>query len=536
MSKIMLFDEKARHAILAGVEKLSAAVAITMGPRGRNVVIEKYDASPIIINDGVTIAKAISLKDPYENLGAQLVKDVAGKTNDIAGDGTTTATVLTHSILREGMKNVTSGASPVHIKRGIEKAVVVLKEELRRLSKPIQSKIEIAQVGAISANNDNEIGEIIADAMHKVGQRGVITIEESKTAETNVDITEGLQFDNGYISPYFITKPETGECIYENPYILLSLNRLDNLEAMVSILEFVHKKNDRPLLIIAPEISSEIIATLVINKLKNGLKVVAVKSPGFGDKRLELSQDLASLTGATILATELGNGIDKFSEECFGSAKKIVIERGYTTIIEGGGSKEEIAERIAVLQGQLESADSYEGTRLKERLSKLSGGIAILNVGAASEVEMKEKKARIEDALNATRAAVEEGIVPGGGVALIRARQALKAMKLEGDEQLGVDIMWRAVAAPMFQIAKNAGIDGSVAISETERREGAIGLNAATGNYEDLYEAGVIDPTKVTRTALENAASVASMMLTTECLVVNDPDDKDSANKDQILY
>jgi len=533
----MKFNEEGRHSIARGVEILADAVAVTMGPKGRNVVIEKPHGSPLIINDGVTIAKSISLKDPYENLGAQLVKDVAGKTNNLAGDGTTTATVLTNSILKEGLKHVTSGRSPIQMKRGIEKAVKIVVGELKKMSKPIDNPIEIAQVGSISANNDTEIGQIIADAMSKVGKNGVITIEESNTSETSVDITKGLQFDNGFLSPYFVNEPESGECVFEDPMILLSVDKMDNLENVIAVLEFVQKKKDKPLILIAPEFSSEVTATLVINKLRAGLKIVAVKAPGYGDKRLEIMQDIAALTGAEVMAEALGLGLDKIQEEHFGSARKVVIERDATTIIEGHGSQEDVDERIKMIEAQQKDALGPDKKKNKERISKLSGGIAILSVGAASEVEQKEKKARIEDALNATRAAVEEGIVPGGGVALLRAKMALDDIaEKDIDALAGIQIVRDALSAPLWQIAHNAGIKGDVAVAETLKLKGAFGLNAATGEYEDLIEAGVIDPTKVTRTALENAASVAAMMLTTECVIVNDPDEEAPKNSGQEEY
>jgi len=525
MSKIMSFKEDARHALLAGVSKLNDAVKVTMGPRGRNVVLEKEYGSPLIINDGVTIARAVELKDPYENLGAQLVKDVAGKTNDVAGDGTTTATVLTHAIMAEGMKHVSNGASPIHIKRGIEKAVSAVRAELKVMSKPIDGRHEIAQVAAISANNDTEIGTLIADGMEKVGKNGVITVEDSKTSETTVDLAEGIQFENGYMSPYFVTKQETAECVYENAKILLCSRKLDKVEPVVKIIEYCHKK-DYPLLIVADDISPEIIAVLVINKLKSGLKVVAVKSPGYGDWKNDMMADLAATTGASIISDALGVPLDKVDESHFGDAKKITVERAYTTIMEGGGDKDEVEERIRIVKHQIKEANIHDMQRLKERLSKLAGGIAILNVGAGSEVEMKEKKARIEDALNATRAAVEEGIVPGGGVALVRAGRVLKDLILEGDEKFGVDIIAIAIRSPLFQICENAGLNGDMAVRDTEAREGSIGINANTGEFEDLIEAGIIDPTKVTRTALENAASVAGMMLTTECIIAMEPGDK----------
>jgi chaperonin GroEL len=532
----MSFNEAARHSLLAGVSKLNDAVKVTMGPRGRNVVIEKEFGSPIIINDGVTIAKAVSLKDPYENLGAQLVKDVASRTNDVAGDGTTTATVLTHSILSEGMKFITSGASPIHVKRGMEKAVTIITQELKAMSRKIKARHEISQVAAISANNDAEIGNIIADGMEKVGEHGVITVEESRTSETFVDVTEGMQFENGYQSPYFMTKPETAECIYENVKVLIVAKRIDKISDLVKALEYCNN-NNHPLLLIADDITPEVLAVLVLNKIKQGLRIVTVKAPGYGAWKLELLLDIAALTGAQLVADHLGIKLTEVQPDHFGGAKKVVIDRGYTTIVEGEGGKDTLVERISYIKNQLSVADNaHDIPRMKERLSKLSGGIAVLNVGANSEVEMKEKKARIEDALNATKAAVAEGIVPGGGVALIRARKALDSLKLEGDEQIGVRIIHKAIEAPLWQIANNAGLNGDMAVRDTEAKEGSVGFNANSGVYEDLIEAGVIDPTKVTRTALENAASVAGMMLTTECIIAMEPSETREREREQLDY
>jgi chaperonin GroEL len=535
MSKIMVFNEEARQSIARGVAKLSNAVKITMGPKGKNVVLEKEYGSPIIINDGVTIARAVSLKDPYENIGAQLVKDVASKTNDVAGDGTTTATVLTDSILSEGLRHVTAGASPIHIKRGIDKAVAALKDELKAMSRKISGRTAIAQVASISANNDTEIGNIIADGMSRVGEHGVITVEESKTSETFVDVTEGLQFDQGYMSHYFVNKVETAECVYEDVRVLICAKKIDKIQDLMEILNYINSSN-KSLLIIAEDITPEVLATLALNKIKVGLRVVAVKAPGFGDWRTEQLNDLCAITGATLVSDVAGIELDKVDESHLGEAKKVIVEKGYTTIVDGRGDKEAIQERIKVIKHQITEADQFNVGKLKERLSKITGGIAVLNVGAASEVEMKEKKARIEDALNAARVAVEEGIVPGGGVALLRARKVLKDLKLEGDQAIGVNIIYKAVEAPLWQIATNAGQKGDVAVEATERDEGDVGYNAAKDCYENLIEAGVIDPTKVTRTALENAASVAGMMLTTDCVVAIDPENKKKGHEEELAY
>ncbi len=530
MGKLMLFDEHARQKLLKGVEKLAAAVRITMGPKGRNVVLEKTYGSPIIINDGVTIAREIDLDDPYENLGAQLVKEVAGKTNDVAGDGTTTATVLTHDILKEGIKLVTAGNSPIQIKRGIDKAVAAVVAELKSMSKKVEKKHEIAQVASISANNDTEIGNMIADAFERVGRDGVVTIEESKTAETTVETTDGMQFDQGFMSPYFITNVEALEVAYENPNVLISADRLDNIDDMLPLIRAT-KQNNSALLIIADDFSNEVLTILVQNKLQLGIKLVAVKAPGYGDYRKELLNDLAVATGATVISAEAGKKLKGSKlEDILGAAKKVVVEKLTTTIVGGQGSKESIEVRSNTIKKQIENAASYEMEKLKERLSKLTGGVAVISVGASTETEMNEKKLRVEDALHATRAAVAEGIVPGGGVALLRARKAISDLKLNADEKIGADIIHKAVSSPLFQIAHNAGLKGDVVVEAVEKLEGAFGLNAATAEYEDLILAGVIDPTKVTRSALQNAASIAGLMLTTDCLVVQNRE-KDKGKK-----
>lgn len=525
MGKMMIFDDKARQKLEVGVRKLASAVRITMGPRGRNVVLEKTYGSPSIINDGVTIAREIDLDDPYENLGAQLVKEVAGKTNDIAGDGTTTATVLTHEIYKEGLKKIQTGNSPIQIKRGIDKAVAAVVESLRAMSKKVSEKHEIAQVATVSANGDAEIGNMIADAFARVGNDGVVTIEESKTGETTVETTDGMQFDTGFMSPYMVNNIETLEAVYENPYVLISAEKMDNIDAVLPIIRSL-KQSSSALLIITDDISSDVLSILVANKMQLGIKIVAVKAPGYGDARKELMQDLAALTGATVLSPESGKRLTKDSkfETFLGSAKKVVVEKLTTTIIEGGGKPEAVETRCTTIKKQIENASDWELDKLKERLSKLKGGVAVLSVGASTETEMNEKKLRVEDALHATRAAVAEGIVPGGGVALIRARKAIKDLTLTAEEQLGADIIWQSVAAPLYQIATNSGISGDVAIDKVEALTGSFGLNAASGEYEDLIAAGVIDPTKVTRSALENAASIAGLMLTTECLVVKSPE------------
>ena len=528
MSKSMIFNEEARKSLAAGVRKTAAAVRVTMGPKGRNVVLEREYGAPSIINDGVSIAKEIELEDPYENLGAQLVKEVASKTNDVAGDGTTTATVLVDEIFHSGLKRINAGVSSIAIKRGIDKAVKAVVKELQRVAVKISSKEEIKQVATISANNDEGIGTMIADAMDKVGREGVVTIEESRSAETSVEITDGVQFDQGFISPYLITNTDTQEAIYDKARVLVCEDKLDNVD---DVLELLGKCNQAkaPFIIIGDEFSNDILSILVLNKLKGSLNVVAVKAPGFGDRRKEMLEDIAVLTGATKISATAGKSIKEFKPNDLGSVRRVVVNKNTTTLVDGGGSKEKIAERVKQLKSQKEATTSeYDGGKLQERISKLSGGIAVLNIGASTETELNEKKLRVEDALNATRAAVEEGVVAGGGVALVRSRKALleEMNKLEGDEKMGAQIIYDALVAPLCQIALNAGINGEVAVNEIEKGNETYGLNAYTGQYVDMIKSGIIDPTKVTRTALENAASVAGMMLTTECIVVTKKEPK----------
>jgi chaperonin GroEL len=529
MAKMLVYSDEARRAIQRGVDQLADAVRVTMGPKGRNVVLDKKYGSPTIINDGVTIAKEVELQDPYENMGAQLVKEVASKTSDVAGDGTTTATVMAQAIYREGLRNVTAGVNPMILKRGIEKAVEAVTAELKKISKPIKDKKEIAQVATISANNDATIGAMIADAMEKVGKDGVITVEEAKGIETTVDTTEGMQFDQGYLSPYFVTNPDAMEAALENPYILIFEKKISSMKDLLPILEKVVQRG-KPLLIIAEDIEGEALATLVVNKIRGTLNIAAVKAPGFGDRRKAMLEDIAILTGGKMIAEELGIKLEKVSVDDLGTARRVTIDKDNTTIVEGAGKKSDIEARIKTIRKQIEETKSdYDKEKLQERLAKLAGGVAILNVGAATETEMKEKKARVEDALHATRAAVEEGIVPGGGVAMLRCQKAIADLKVSGDEKTGAEIIARSLEAPLRQIASNAGIDGSVAVERVKRETGAVGLNAATGEYQDLVAAGVIDPTKVTRSALQNAASIAALMLTTECLVTDKPEKKEAA-------
>jgi len=538
MSKMMIFDDEARRKLLAGVEKTAAAVRITMGPRGRNVVLEKAYGSPTIINDGVSIAREIELEDPYENLGAQLVKEVANKTNDSAGDGTTTATVLAHEIYKEGLKTINAGVSPIAIKRGIEKAVKAVVAELKNIKKDVSTKNEIAQVASISANNDDEIGLMIADAMEKVGKDGVVTIEESKTAETKVETTDGMQFDQGYISPYLATNANTMEAVYDDCRVLVSEDRMDNAKDFIEVL-YASKDLAKPILVVADDFSNEVLTLLVVNKLQGGVKVVAVKTPGFGDRKKEMIEDIAVLTGAIKISTTTGRPMKGFDySKGMGYARRIIVDKTDTTIVDGGGDKTELGKRVDYLKKLKGDTDSeYDATRLQERISKLTGGVAVLSVGASTQTEMTEKKLRVEDALNATRAAIAEGIVAGGGVALVRARKAIQLTGLSKEEALGAEIVYNALTAPLSQIAKNAGINGEVAVNNIEGFTGAdkenYGLNAATGKYVDMFEAGIIDPTKVTRTALENAASIAGMMLTTECVVVRKREDKKQEQQPQ---
>ncbi len=526
MAKQLLYGEEARKAIQKGVDKLANAVKVTLGPRGRNVVLDKKYGSPTIINDGVTIAKEIELEDPYENMGAQLVKEVASKTSDIAGDGTTTATILAQAIYNEGMKNITAGTNPMPVKRGIEKAINAIVEELKRISKPIKDNKEIEQVATISANNDKEIGEKIAKAMEKVGKDGVITVEEAKGIETTVEFTEGMQFDQGYISPYFVTNPDKMIAELENPYILIHDKKISGMKDLLPILQAVVEKG-RSLLIIAEDVEGEALATLVVNKLKGTFGCVAVKAPGFGDRRKAMLEDIAILTGGRVISEEIGLKLEKAQLSDLGEAKKVTVDKENTTIVEGAGKKKDIDARISQIKLQIEETKSdYDRKKLQERLAKLAGGVAVINVGAATETEMKEKKARVEDALHATRAATEEGIVPGGGVALLRAAAVLDNLKVSDDEEaIGVKIVRKALEMPIRQITYNAGVDGSIIIEKIlKEKDYNIGFDANDGQIKDLVKEGIIDPTKVTRTALQNAASIAALLLTTETLVTDIPE------------
>ncbi len=524
MSKLILFDVQAREAILRGVNTLADTVKVTLGPKGRNVVLEKSFGSPTITKDGVTVAKEIELEDGFENMGAQMVKEVASKTSEVAGDGTTTATVLAQAIYREGSKLVAAGHNPMEIKRGIEKGVVKVTEELKKMSRQTKDPKEIAQVGTISANGDATIGTIIAQAMEKVGKEGVITVEEAKGLETTMDVVEGMQFDRGYLSPYFVTDPERMEVVLEDAYVLIHEKKLSNMKDLLPVLELV-AHSAKPLLIIAEDVESEALATLVVNKLRGTLKVAAVKAPGFGDRRKSMLEDIAILTGGKLLAEEMGIKLETVTLKDLGHAKRITIDKDDTTLIDGAGTKEQIRARVTQLRAQMEETTSdYDKEKLQERLAKLVGGVAVINVGAATETEMKEKKARVEDALNATRAAVEEGILPGGGVAYIRCLKVLDKIEVSEDEKFGIAVIRRALEEPLRQIAENAGVEGSIVVNKVkESKDNAFGYNAATGAYEDLVKAGVIDPTKVARTALVNAASVAALMLTTEAMIAERP-------------
>jgi chaperonin GroEL len=523
-AKQLVFDEAARQALLKGVNKLARAVVATLGPKGRNVVLDKKFGSPTVTKDGVTVAKEIELEDPYENMGAQMVREVASKTSDAAGDGTTTATVLAEAIYSQGLKFVTSGANPIGIQRGITKAVEAAVEQLNKIKKNVKDKEEIKQVATVSANWDNTIGEIIADAMDKVGKDGTITVEEAKSIETTLDVVEGMQFDKGYLSPYFVTNAETMEVKQEDAYILIFEKKISSLKDLLPLLEKVAKIG-KPLLIIAEEVEGEALATLVVNKLRGTINVCAVKAPGFGDRRKALCEDIAILTGGKFISEDLGVKLETVGLEDLGRAKSIVVDKENTTIVEGNGKSSDIQGRVNQIRRQIEETTSdYDREKLQERLAKLAGGVAVINVGAATETEMKEKKARVEDALHATRAAVEEGIVAGGGVALLRCLPALEALKLEGDEQIGLDIVKRAIEEPLRALARNAGVEGSIVVQEVKKRKGNDGYNVATGEYEDLVKAGVVDPKKVTRTALQNAASIAGLLLTTECLVTEIPE------------
>ena len=528
-AKQLLFDEAARQKILRGVELLSRAVKVTLGPKGRNVVIDKKFGSPTVTKDGVTVAKEVELPDPYENMGAQMVKEVASKTSDSAGDGTTTATVLAEGIYREGLKNVTAGANPVYLKRGIDKAVEAAVSELARVSKKVSDREEIRQVATVSANWDETIGDIIADAMDKVGKDGTITVEEAKSIETTLDVVEGMQFDKGYLSPYFVTNAESQEVALEDAYVLIHEKKISNLQEMLPLLQTV-AKSGKPLLIIAEEVEGEALAALVVNKIRGTLNVCAVKAPGFGDRRKAMLEDIAVLTGGKCITEDLGLKLENLTLADLGKAKRIVVDKENTTIVEGAGKSSDIQGRVKQLRRQIdETTSDYDREKLQERLAKLAGGIAVINVGAATEAEMKEKKARVEDALHATRAAVEEGIVAGGGVALLRTIKAIEALKLEGDEAAGAQIVRRAIEHPIRALCSNAGVDGGVVVKEVLSSKGNVGYNVATDKFEDLVKAGVVDPTKVTRTALQNAASIAGLLLTTECMITEIPEKKEAA-------
>jgi chaperonin GroEL len=525
-AKQLQFDESARQALLRGVEKLAKAVKATLGPAGRNVILDKKFGSPTITKDGVTVAKEIELEDPYENMGAQLVREVASKTSDIAGDGTTTATVLAESIYREGLRNVTAGANPTSLQRGILKAVEAIVAELSKISKKVKDRTEIAQVATVSANWDTAIGDIIADAMDKVGKDGTITVEEAKSIETTLDVVEGMQFDKGYISPYFVTNAESMEAVLDNPYLLIFEKKISSLKDLLPVLEKV-AKTGKPLLIIAEDVEGEALATLVVNKLRGTINVAAVKAPGFGDRRKAMLEDIAILTGGRCITEDLGIKLENITLDDLGKAKRVTIDKENTTIVEGSGKQADIQGRVNQIRRQIEETTSdYDREKLQERLAKLAGGVAVINVGAATETEMKEKKARVEDALHATRAAVEEGIVPGGGVALIRAQKVLDSLAVEGDERVGAEIVRRAVEAPLRQLADNAGLEGALIVSEAKRRKANEGLNIATGEWVDLVKAGIVDPTKVTRSALQHAASISGLLLTTEALITEIPDKK----------
>lgn len=527
--KEIKYSAQAREKIMNGVDTLANAVKVTLGPKGRNVLIEKSWGSPTTTKDGVTVAKEIELEDKFENMGAQMVKEVASKTSDVAGDGTTTATILAQAVYREGSKLLAAGSNPMSIKRGIEHAVNVVVDELKKISKPTKDKTEIAQVGTVSANNDRTIGDIIAESMEKVGKEGVITVEEAKGMETTLEIVEGMQFDRGYLSPYFVTDLEKMDAHLEDPYILLHEKKISNMKDILPILEQI-AKSGKPLLLIAEDVEGEALATLVVNKLRGTLKCAAVKAPGFGDRRKAMLEDIAILTGGQVISEDLGLKLENLTLKDLGTAKKITIDKDNTTIVDGGGTKGALEGRVKQIRAQIdETTSDYDREKLQERLAKLIGGVAVINVGAATEAEMKEKKARVEDALNATRAAVEEGIVAGGGVALIRTIKALENTKLEGEEQLGVNLIKRALEEPIRQIANNAGFEGSVVVQSVMQGKDNFGFNAETGVYEDLVKAGIIDPTKVTRFALQNAASVAGLLMTTEAMVAEKPEGKKPA-------
>jgi chaperonin GroEL len=523
-AKQLMFSEDGRKKILNGIEQLSRAVKATLGPKGRNVILDKKFGSPLVTKDGVTVAKEIELQDPFENMGAQMVREVASKTSDVAGDGTTTATVLAEAIFRQGLKNVTAGANPMALKRGIDKAVEAIIKELKAISKKVNDREQISQVATISANGDREIGNKIADAMDKVGKDGTITVEEAKSIETTLDVVEGMQFDKGYLSPYFVTSAETMETVLEDCYILNYEKKISSLNDMLPLLQSV-AKTSKPLLIIAEDVEGEALATLVVNKLRGTLQICAVKAPGFGDRRKSMLEDIAVLTGGKCITEDLGLKLENVKIEDLGKAKKITVDKENTTIVEGAGKQSAIIGRVNLIRRQIEETTSdYDKEKLQERLAKLAGGVAVINVGAATETEMKEKKARVEDALHATRAAVEEGIVPGGGVALLRAAKAVKALKLEGDESIGAEIVLRATEEPLRQLSANGGYEGSIVVREVLDRKTNEGFDVETGTYVDMLKAGIIDPTKVTRSALQNAASIAGLLLTTECMVTEIPE------------
>ncbi len=528
MAKQIKFDADARQKILSGIEKLSSAVTSTLGPSGRNVILDKKFGSPQITKDGVTVAKEIELPDPFENMGAQMVKEVASKTNDVAGDGTTTATLLAEAIYREGLKNLTAGANAMALKAGIDKATAAVTDSIAKLAKKVKSADEIAQVATISANGDTEIGKMISDAMDKVGKEGTITVEEAKTLESTLDVVEGMQFDKGYLSPYFVTSPEDMECELENPFILLFEKKISNLQDMLPLLQAV-AKTGRPLMIIAEDVEGEALATLVVNKLRGTFQVCAVKAPGFGDRRKAILEDIAILTGGKLISEDLGIKLENVQLTDLGRAKKVVVDKDNTTIVEGLGKKADIEARVAIIKKQIEETTSdYDREKLQERLAKLAGGVALIKVGAATEAAMKEKKDRVDDALHATRAAVEEGIVPGGGVAYLRAQKAIEALKLEGDELVGAKIIERAIEAPLRKLVNNAGQEAALVIANVKKATGTNGYNVRTGEYCDLLKAGVVDPAKVTRSALQNAASIAGLLLTTDCMVTDIPEKKEA--------
>jgi chaperonin GroEL len=527
-AKQLLFDESARQKVLRGVELLARAVKVTLGPKGRNVVIDKKFGSPTVTKDGVTVAKEVELPDPYENMGAQMVKEVASKTSDAAGDGTTTATVLAESIYKEGLKNVTAGSNPVYLKRGIDKAVEAAVTELAKISKKVNDREEIRQVATVSANWDDTIGNIIAEAMDKVGKDGTITVEEAKSIETTLDVVEGMQFDKGYLSPYFATNAEAMEAVLEDAYVLIHEKKISSLQDILPLLQTV-AKSGKPLLLIAEEVEGEALAALVVNKIRGTLNVCAVKAPGFGDRRKAMLEDIAILTGGRCLTEDLGIKLENVQVSDLGRAKRIVVDKENTTIVEGSGKSSDIQGRVKQIRRQIdETTSDYDREKLQERLAKLAGGVAVINVGAATETEMKEKKARVEDALHATRAAVEEGIVAGGGVALLRCSKVIENLKLEGDEAIGAQIVRRAIESPIRMLCANAGVEGAVVVGQVLENKGNYGYNVATGDYEDLVKAGVVDPTKVTRTALQNAASVAGLLLTTECMITEIPEKKEA--------